>query len=146
MRETMKDLAKSTIISIGMSMAIFCLVGIVFDIGYKGNFSLENYKFTKMVIGCVLIGLGFGVPSIVYRKENLPLPIRVLIHMGIGCLVYTIVAYAVGWIGGSATIAQGIMILVIQLAVAFIIWFIFVRHYSAEAKKLNDKIQEIKEK
>lgn len=146
MKETMKDLAKSTIISIGMSMAIFCLVGIVFDIGYKGNFSLENYKFTKMVIGCVLIGLGFGVPSIVYRKENLPLPIRVLIHMGIGCLVYTIVAYAVGWIGGSATIAQGIMILVIQLAVAFIIWFIFVRHYSAEAKKLNDKIQEIKEK
>lgn len=146
MKETMKDLAKSTIISIGMSMAIFCLVGIVFDIGYKGNFSLENYKFTKMVIGCVLIGLGFGVPSIVYRKENLPLPIRVLIHMGIGCLVYTIVAYAVGWIGGSATIAQGIMILVIQLAVAFIIWFIFVRHYSVEAKKLNDKIQEIKEK
>ncbi|MCR5145448.1 MAG: DUF3021 domain-containing protein [Lachnospiraceae bacterium] len=144
MKKTLKDLAKSTVISIGMSMAIFCMVGIVFDIGYKGSFSLENYRFTKMVIGCVLIGLGFGVPSIVYRKENLPLPIRVLIHMGIGCLVYTIVAYAVGWIGGSASIAQGIMILVIQLAVAFIIWFIFVRHYSAEAKQLNDKIQELK--
>ena len=70
MKETIKDLAKSTVISIGMAMAIFCLVGIVFDIGYKGNFSLENYKFTKMVIGCVLVGLGFGVPTIVYRKEN----------------------------------------------------------------------------
>jgi len=34
-----------------MAMAIFCLAGIVFDIGYKGNFSLENYRFTKMVVG-----------------------------------------------------------------------------------------------
>ena len=124
MKETIKDLAKSTVISIGMAMAIFCLVGIVFDIGYKGNFSLENYKFTKMVIGCVLVGLGFGVP--------------------IGCVVYTIVAYAVGWIGGSATIGQGIIIAAIQLAVAFLIWFLFMRYYRAEAKKMNDKIQAMK--
>ena len=49
MKETIKDLAKSTVISIGMAMAIFCLAGIVFDVRYKGNFSLENYRFTKMV-------------------------------------------------------------------------------------------------
>ena len=108
MRETIKDLLMSTIISIGIAMAIFCLVGVVFDIGYQGKFNLDNYRFTKMVIGCVLVGLGFGVPSIVYRKDNLPMPIRVIIHMGIGCVVYTVVAYAIGWIGGSATIGQGI--------------------------------------
>ena len=144
MKETVKDLLISTVISIGMAMAIFCLVGIVFDIGYKGNFSLDNYRFTKMVIGCVLIGLGFGVPTIVYRKDNLPMPIRVIIHMGIGCAVYTIVAYAVGWIGGLASIGQGLIIAAIQLAVAFIIWFFFMRYYRAEAKKMNDKIQEMK--
>lgn len=144
MKETVRDLLKSTVISIGMAMAIFCLVGIVFDIGYKGNFSLDNYRFTKMVIGCVLIGLGFGVPTIVYRKDSLPMPVRVIIHMGIGCAVYTLVAYAVGWIGGSATIRQGIVIAVIQLAVAFVIWFLFMRYYRAEAKKMNDRIQEMK--
>ena len=144
MKETVKDLLISTVISIGMAMAIFCLVGIVFDIGYKGNFSLDNYRFTKMVIGCVLIGLGFGVPTIVYRKDNLPMPIRVIIHMGIGCAVYTIVAYAVGWIGGLASIGQGLIIAAIQLAVAFIIWFFFMRYYRAEKKKMNDKIQEMK--
>ena len=102
MKETIKDLVKSTVISIGMAMAIFCLVGIVFDIGYKGNFSLENYRFTKMVIGCVLVGLGFGVPTIVYRKENLPMPIRVLIHMGnncsdstCGCVSYLVLIYEI---------------------------------------------------
>ena len=144
MKETMKDLVKSTVISIGMAMAIFCLVGIVFDIGYKGNFSLDNYRFTKMVVGCVLIGLGFGVPTIVYRKDGIPMPIRVIIHMGIGCVVYTIVDYAVGWIGGSATISQGIIIAAIQLGVAFIIWFLFMRYYRKEAKKMNDRIQEMK--
>ena len=144
MRETMKELVKSTAISIGMAMTIFCLVGVVFDIGYKGNFSLDKYRFTKMVAGCMLTGLGFGVPTIVYRKDNLPMPIRVIIHMGIGCVVYTVVAYAVGWIGGAATLGQGIVIAAIQLAVAFLIWFLFMRYYRAEAKKMNEKIQAMK--
>ena len=145
MKETMKDLVKSTVISIGMAMAIFCLVGITFDVRFGGNFSHENYQFTKMVVGCVLIGLGFGVPTIVYNKDSLPMPIKVIIHMGIGCIVYTIVAYAVGWIDGSATIGQGIIIAAIQLAVAFIIWFLFMRYYRNEAKKMNDKIQAMKQ-
>lgn len=144
MRETVKDLVKSSVISIGMAMTIFCLVGVVFDVGYKGNFSLDDYRFTKMVAGCVLVGLGFGVPTIVYRKDNLPMPIRVIIHMGIGCVVYTIIAYAVGWIGGSATIGQGILIAAIQLVVAFLIWFLFMKHYRAEAKRMNDRIQAMK--
>ena len=144
MKETVKDLLRSTVISIGMAMAIFCLVGIVFDIGYKGNFSLDNYRFTKMVVGCVLIGLGFGVPTIVYRKDSIPMPVRVIIHMGIGCVVYTIVAYAVGWIGGSATIGQGLLIACIQIAVVLVVWFIFFRHYKNEAKKINERLSEIK--
>lgn len=144
MKETMKDLLKSTCISIGMALTIFCLVGVVFDIGFGGNFSLEGYQFTRMVVGSVLIGLGFGVPTIVYRKDNLPMPIRVIIHMGIGCIIYTIVAYAVGWMGGSATILQGILIAGIQMAVAFVIWFLFMRHYRSEAKKMNDKLQTMK--
>lgn len=144
MRDTVRDLLRSTAISIGMAMTIFCLAGIVFDIRSKGNFSLDHYRFTKMVAGCVLTGLGFGVPAIVYRKESLPMPVRVIIHMGTGCVVYTVTAYAVGWIGGAATIGQGIMIALVQLAVAFVIWFLFLRYYRAEAKKMNDKIQEMK--
>ena len=50
-------------------------------VGYKGHFSLENYLFTKMVVGCILVGLGFGVPTIVYRRDNLPMPIKVVIHI-----------------------------------------------------------------
>jgi phosphate starvation-inducible membrane PsiE len=144
MNNTLKDILKSTVISIGMSLTIFSFVCIVFDIGYGGNFSLEGYRMTKMIIGCVIIGLGFGVPTIIYKNDSLPMPVRVLIHMGIGCVIYTIVAYAVGWIGGSASLGQGIAIAAIQLVVAFIIWFCFMRYYRSEAKMMNDKIQQMK--
>lgn len=144
MNKTINDLMKNTMICIGIAMTIFCLAGIIFDIVSKGTFNLENYRFTKMVVGCIFVGLGFGVPTTIYRKDNLPMPIRVTIHMGVGCVVYTIVAYAVGWIGGFASIGQGITIAVVQLTVAFIIWFLFMRHYRAEAKKINAKIQAMK--
>ncbi len=144
MNNTLKDILKSTVISIGMSLTIFSLVCVVFDIGFGGNFSLEGYRMTKMIIGCIIIGLGFGIPTIVYKNDSLPMPVRVLIHMGIGCVIYTIVAYSVGWIGGSASIGQGIAIAAIQLAIAFIIWFCFLRFYRSEAKRMNDKIQQMK--
>ena len=144
MKDTLKDIVKSTIISIGMALTIFCLAGIVFDVAYGGNFSLESYRFTKMVIGSAIVGLGFGVPTVVYNSDRLPQPIKVLIHMGIGCVIYTIVAYAVGWFGGSATLTQGLIIAAIQLLVAFIIWFCFMRYYRKEAKQMNEKIQSMK--
>ena len=144
MKSTVKDLFISILASIGMAMTIFCLAGIVFDIGFGGHFSLENYTFTKMVAGSALVGLGYGVPTIIYRKESLPLPIKIIIHMGIGTAIYLGVAYAVGWIGGSATVGQGILIGAIQLAVAFVIWLAFSSYYRGQAKKMNEKIQEMK--
>ena len=144
MRETVKDLVKSTVISIGIAMTLFCLSGVVFDIQNKGLFSMEQYRFTKMVAGCVLVGIGFGVPSIVYRKDSMPMLIRVVIHMGIGCTVYTVVAYAVGWMGSAASLGKGILIAAIQLVPAFLVWFLFMRYNRAEAKKMNDRIQAMK--
>ena len=137
----MKDLLKSIVISIGMALAIFSFVGIIFDIMGGGVYTLEDYRYTKMVIASVIVGLGFGVPSLVYRNDKLPMPVKVLIHMGIGCIIYTVVAFSVGWIGGSASVAQGILIACIQLAVAFAIWFCFMRYYRKEVKDMNDKIR-----
>jgi len=145
MRNTIKDLLKSIVISIGMALTIFCLAGIVFDIGYGGSFTLEDYRFTKMVIASIIVGLGFGIPTVVYNNESLPMPVKVIIHMGTGCVVYTVTAYSVGWFGGAATFMQGIIVAAIQLAVAFVIWFCFMRYYKNEAKKMNEKIQEMKQ-
>jgi heme/copper-type cytochrome/quinol oxidase subunit 4 len=73
----------------------------------------------------------------------MPMPLKVLIHMGIGCVVYTIVAFSVGWTG-NLSLAQGIIAIVAQLVVAFAIWFIFMMHYKKEARKINERIQAMK--
>ena len=143
-REIMKDLFKSIVISIGMALAIFSIVGIIFDIMGGGVYTLDDYRYTKMVIASVIVGLGFGVPTMVYRSDKLPVPVKVLVHMGIGCIVYTIVAFSVGWIGGRASVLQGILIACIQLAVAFVIWFCFMRYYRKEADEMNKKISSMK--
>ncbi len=142
MYDMKRDLLKSVLISIGTAMAIFCLVGIVFDVHHGGNFSLDDYRFTKMVVGCILVGLGFGVPSVIYKKESIPMPLRVIIHLGIGWIVYLIVAYAVGWMGATASIGQAILIICIQSAVILLIWFLFFRHYKKEADEINKKLAE----
>ncbi len=139
----MKDLLKSMVISIGMALAIFSFVGVIFDVSGGGVYTLEDYRYTKMVIASIIVGLGFGVPTIVYKSEKLPTPVKVLVHMGIGCIIYTIVAFSVGWLGGAASVSQGILIACIQLAVAFIIWFCFMRYYRKEAKDMNDKIRSL---
>ncbi len=141
MNRTAKNLFHSIVISIGLSLSIFSLVCVAFDVTYGGTFSLEGYRMTKMIIGSMIIGLGYGVPSIIYNNDSLPMPIKILIHMGIGCMVNTLVSYAVGWISGPRTLVQG---LAIQLTVAFIIWFCFMRFYRSEARKMNDKIQQMK--
>lgn len=144
MKLIIKDLIKSAVIGIGIAMTIFCMIGIAFDIGNGGEFSLENYQFTKMAVGCVLVGLGFGAPSVIYNKENIPMPIKVVFHMGIGCIVYTIAAYSVGWLGSEVSVQQGIVMVAVQLSAAFLIWFLFMQYYRKKAKILNDRIQELK--
>ena len=67
MGKVIKDLLKSTVISIGMALTIFSLIGVYFDITNGGNFSLDGYLFTKMVIGSAVVGIGFGVPTVVYN-------------------------------------------------------------------------------
>ena len=137
----LKEILKSTTISIGIAMAIFCIIGIVFDIRYKGNFSMDDYGFTKMVIGCVIVGLGFGIPSVVYESESVPRPLKVLFHMGIGCIVYTVTAFAVGWIDSAASPLKLVLIVLAQLALAFLIWLGFMVYYRREAKAINARIK-----
>ena len=144
MKDTWKDIARSSAVSIGMSLTIFCLMGMIADIIGGGNFNLDHYRFTKMVIGSIIVGLGFGVPTFIYRKDSLPMPMRVIIHMGTGCIIYTLVAFAVGWMGGTGSIAKAIVAATVQIAVAFLIWYLFMRHYRKEAMKMNQRIQEMK--
>ena len=138
-----KDLIRSILISIAVSFSIFCIAGVVYDITGHGSFSLGNYGFTKMVVGCVIVGLGFGIPSMIYNNENLPMAVKVIIHMGIGCVVNTIVAYSVGW-AGTPHIGRAVLIVIMQIAIAFLIWLCFMCFYRNEAHRMNERLNSMK--
>lgn len=139
----MNNVLKNTIYSIGNAAIIFCIVGVVNDIAFNGNFHLEDYSFTKMAIGTLIIGLGFGLPSFVYDKDDMPIAIQTLTHMGIGCVVMTITAFVVGWIPTDKGIGAALITIAGEIAVAFIIWLFFYIHQKNLAKEMNRRIEEI---
>lgn len=91
----MKKIMKSSVIGISIALIIFTMIGIIFDIGYGGTFLMKGYSFTKMAIGSILVGIGFGAPSAIYENDALPYPLQVIFHMGIGMAVMFIVSFVV---------------------------------------------------
>ena len=141
----MKLIKKLFIISlqgIGIACTIYTLIGILFDNLYQGTFLMENYTYTKQAIASIIIGIGFSAPSEIYHCEKLPFPFQFLFHMGIGCSVYLIAAYCVGWIPVSLGLTKCILIILLQLSVAFLIWLCFSFHYRKLAKDMNEKIRQ----
>ena len=140
----MKQIIKSIAIGLGISFAIFCITGIVFDIDHGGVFRLAEYSFTKMVIGCILMGLGWGAPAAVYSSEKMSTGIKCVIHIGIGMVVQTITAFIVGYIPAGTSVGRCILIIVFELAFAMIIWLCFFFYNKRQAEKMNRRIQELK--
>ena len=128
-----------------MGCAIFTLSGIVFDIIFKGSFSLDHWYYTKMAIGSMITGIAFYVPSLVYQNEKLSKVLQVLIHMGIGLLTYFGVSCYVGWIPLQAGAWAVVVAIVSAIAISFFIWFGFYLYYKQEAKHINAKIKKRQE-
>ena len=140
----MKQIIKSMTIGLGIAFAIFCISGVVIDINNGGSFPLNDYFFTKMVVGCVLTGLGWGAPAAVYSSEKISSGIKCVIHIGIGMVVQTVTAFIVGWIPAGAGVGKCILIIICELAFAMIIWLCFFFYNKKQADRMNKRIQSLK--
>lgn len=138
----MKKILKSSLIGIGISVAIFVLIGIVFDFRFGGTFLMKDHSFTKMAFGCIFVGIGFGAPSAIYENDALSYPLQVIFHLGIGFAVLMIISFAVGWIPAGFGIGGMIGYVAADLAIVLLIWYCFYRHYKKEADEINRKILE----
>ncbi len=136
-----KDIIRSTVISIAVSMCIFVVVGMIFDQMGNGTFTLDNYKFTKMVLACVVTGLGFGVPTFLYNMETVPMPFASVIHLGIGFTVYFLVASRVGWIPKQAGTFACILTIAGMVVVGLIIWICFFKYNKKLAERMNEALE-----
>ena len=141
----MRGLIKRTAAGIGMAAAIFCVMCVISDLTEGGQFALDHYRMTKMGIGVLICGIGWGAPSIVYDKEGLSMSAKMFIHLGIGCIVNTAAALWAGWLGTNTTLGQKLFIILIQLVTALSIWLCFHLYYVWEVRKMNERIRGSKE-
>ena len=130
-------------VSMGIAAMMFILAGVIIDRIFHGNIQMTNYAFSKMAIATVVIGLGFGLPAVVYDNEKLSLFTQTIIHMGTGCIIMTVTAFLVGWIPLNHGPLLMIAILLEELALAFVIWFVFYLQQKKLVKQMNQRVNEI---
>ena len=139
----MKDLIKHLFQGISLGLAFFVSISVLMDYINNGTFLMENWSFTKMAIGSVIVGIGFSVPALIYKSPKIPYGLQILIHMGIGCSVMLITAFCVGWIPTGLGIKGILISIIIEMISAFIIWFAFSLYYKQEARKINEQIDKL---
>lgn len=142
MKEQKHQLFVSALYGVGFAAILFVLVGVLFDCGNGGTIALHHYGFSKMALGTLVIGLGFGLPSVVYESDAFSFPIQVLIHMGTGCTVLLLTAWTVGWISPAQGFLGIAKIAAEELLLAFAVWFGFYRHQKKLALKINQKLRD----
>lgn len=143
MKTKKQTLLFNIIVSMGVAAIIFIIVGVIIDRIFRGNIQMTNYAFSKMAIATVVIGLGFGLPAIVYDNEKLSLFTQTIIHMGTGCIIMTVTAFLVGWIPMHRGPLLMIAILLEEIALAFVIWFLFYLQQKKLVKQMNQRVKEI---
>ena len=125
--------------SIFEGISIDCMI---FECIYSGTFSLTSYQFTKMVIGAMLVGFGFSIPSFIYENEKYSLLVQTLIHMRIGVIVMIIV----GWIPLNYGLSTAIFMIVLEISISILIWLIYCLQNKKLFKSMNERIHEIQSK
>ncbi|EFR31248.1 DUF3021 domain-containing protein [Eremococcus coleocola] len=138
---TVKEVLKSSFVGLGVACLIFILVGLVFDWVNQGELVFASYAFSKMALGSLVIGLGFGLPSVVYENDRLSMGMQSLIHMGTGCLVMVGVFIWEGWLPQGHGLLMGLAVLAGAVLIAGLIWYGFYKENLKQAQALNKGIQ-----
>ena len=141
----MKRIIELSIKGVGLALALFAVFGLVADVANQGVFTLKNYNYTKMVIGAVIVGLGFSVPGIVYETTVFSYAVKILIHMGTGCVIFLITGYAVGWFSLAGGIRQCMPPILASLGTSVLLWVVFMLRDRRTAERINERIRELED-
>lgn len=63
----MKKLIHLSIKGVSTALVCFSLFGVIWNLFNGGDYILINYTYTKMVLGAIVVGLGFPFPELYMR-------------------------------------------------------------------------------
>ena len=139
----MKNIIKSIVLGIGWGFTFF-VVYLTIGVIISGDFlaGIAQDDFIKYVICSAVIGLGFSVPSLIYRNERISRGLQVIIHLGTGFAIYVPGAFFAGWIPtayGAVAVAVSLLCAVVF---SLLVWLCFALYYRKQAQEINRKIVE----
>ena len=114
-------MVRRTKTAVAISSFLFLLSVLIADLNMGGVYSASGYAMTKMALGSLGIGLGFGLPCIIYTSERLSHPVQISVHMAIGCVVMLLIALLVGWIPTEKGLLPALRAILSMLLTALLI-------------------------
>ena len=137
----MKNVMKAAWSGIRLAAVVFILTSLFRTLPAGEESFASGIGMARMCLATLVIGVGFGVPSLIYSTE-LSTGLKVLIHMGIGVVVMLAASLAVGWIDFSRGWLPCLLVALVQIAAAFLIWLLSCVRLRKDAKEMNERVAE----
>ena len=128
--------------TVAIASFLFLLGSLIADVNMGGAWSSTGYAVTKMALGSLGIGLGFGLPCIVYANEKLSRPVQIAIHMVTGCAVMLAIAILAGWIPRDRGLLPALLAILSMLLTAFVIAALTYRRQKKLAYQINMELEQ----
>ena len=142
----LKDIIKSLALGAFVGCFILCLVEIMISlIAGPENISFSGTDIINGVLGSIVAGFGFSLPSFIYEREDVPLPLQILFQMGIGMIVLFAIAIYLKWMTITMGIGPIIEWVAIALVFAAVFWIGFYLYYSYEANAINKRLETLRD-
>ena len=140
-KDSIVFLFQRTKTTVAISSFLFLLGSLIADLNMGGVYSASGYSVTKMALGSLGIGLGFGLPCIIYTNEKLSRSVQIAIHMVTGCAIMLTIAFLVGWIPTDKGLLPALLAVVSMLLTAFVISVFSYRRQKKLAERINRELE-----
>lgn len=127
---------------VAVAIGIACFINVVTQ-GICGLVigGAQGQAIAKISFAAVLIGLGYGIPTIIYTNDHVAEWLQVLVAFGTGSVVYVVVALWSGWIPTKHGIWIALCAIVVMLVVAFIAAIICDVLFRKSVREVNEALQ-----
>jgi peptidoglycan/LPS O-acetylase OafA/YrhL len=141
-KERIAYMIRRTKTTVAISSFLFLISSLIADLNMGGIYSVTGYSVTKMALGSLGIGLGFGLTCIIYTSEKLSRPVQISVHMLTGCTVMLAIAFLVGWIPTDRGLLPALLAILSMLLTAFVIAVLSYRRQKKLAERINRELEQ----
>ena len=141
-KDSMAFMVQRTKTAVAIASFLFLLSSLIADLNMGGVSSASGDSVTKMALGSVGIGLGFGLPCIVYTDEKLSRSVQISVHMVTGCTIMLAIAFLAGWIPTEKGLLPSLLAILSMLLTAFIVAALTYRRQKKLAERINRELEQ----